>query len=80
MTITLNPQIEERLREKAERDGQNVDMLANSLITAALEWEAQDQMETVEGIRRGLEDFATGRYSPAAQVFSEIKARHGIAN
>lgn len=39
MTITLTPQTEMRLREKAQQDGQEVDKVADTLLMAALEWE-----------------------------------------
>jgi hypothetical protein len=77
MTIILDPQMETRLREKAQREGQDVNILANALLGTVLDWEAQDRVEAAEGIQRGLDDFAVGRCSPAAQVFVAIKARHG---
>ncbi len=36
MTVTLNTQIEPRLRERAEREGQDVSAVANALIGRAL--------------------------------------------
>jgi predicted transcriptional regulator len=77
MTIILEPQTETLLREKAQREGQDLNVLANAMLGTVLDWEAQDRAEAVEGIQRGLDDFAAGRYSPAAQVFADIKARHG---
>lgn len=57
-----------------------MDQVAEALIAAGLEAEAREKAEAAEGIRRGLEDFAAGRYSPATQVFAEIRARHGLDN
>lgn len=78
MTIVLTEQTETRLREKAEREGQDMNAIADALLANALNWDAREREEAAEGIRRGLEDFAAGRYSPASQVFADIRARHGI--
>ena len=75
MTITLSPETEARLRERAEQDGQDVNTLADALLAAALEWEAQDYAEAVEGIGRGLEDSAAGRVRPAAEVFADMRTK-----
>lgn len=80
MTITLNlaPQVEAQLREKAARDGREAEAVAQTVLAQALEWESQERAEAAEGIKRGLDDFAAGRYSPASQVFADIRTRHGI--
>lgn len=80
MTIVLTKQTEARLREKAEREGQDMNAIADALLAGALDWDAREREEAAEGIRRGLDDFAAGRYSPASQVFAEIRARHDISD
>ena len=49
MTIMLNlaPDMEAYLRERAARKGQNAEVAAQALIAEAMEWEAQDQAETL---------------------------------
>ena len=54
MTVTLTPQTEMGLREKAEREGQDVNAVADAIIAATLEWDAHEFAETVAGIQRGL--------------------------
>lgn len=63
------------LRERAQRDGQDVNRVADALIAAALEWEAQDRAEAIEGIRRGLEAGEAGRVRPASEVFADMRAK-----
>ena len=75
MTITLSEETEARLRERAARDGQDVNVLADALLAAALEWEAQDRAEAIAGIQRGLEDGAAGRVRPAADVFADMRSK-----
>jgi predicted transcriptional regulator len=62
IVISLTPEVEARLRDKAAREGQNVSLLAAELIANALEWEMQDVQEAVEGIQHGLNDFEAGRF------------------
>jgi hypothetical protein len=76
MTIILEPKTETLLREKAQREGKDLNVLANVMLGTVLDWEAQDRAEAAEGVQRGLDDFAAGRYSSASQVFADIKAKH----
>jgi hypothetical protein len=78
MTITLTPETEARLREKAEREGQDINAVADALIAAALEWEAQERAEAMEGIRRGDQAAAEGHERPLTAFFAEQRARHGF--
>jgi hypothetical protein len=71
MPIAINPNTEAKLRERAVRDGQDIDTLADSLLTMALEWEAQDHAQAVEGIRAGLRAFEEGRCRPFAEFAAE---------
>src|SRR5207248_3046530 len=66
MTITLSPETEARLRERAERDGEDVSSLAEALLSDALAEDPDDLSpeqiaEVRAGIRRGLEAAAEGR-------------------
>ena len=81
MTITLNlePGVEAYLREKALREGQATEAVAQALLTWAMEWEAQDQAETLAGVRRGLEAGEAGRVRPAADVFANMRAKLAAA-
>jgi prevent-host-death family protein len=36
------------------------------------------EASAAEGVRQGLDDLAAGRTRPAAEVFSELRVRHGI--
>ena len=78
ITIDLEPVTLERLREKAAREGQEAEAVAAALLVQALEWEAQDQAEAIEGVRRGLEDVAAGRVRPLAEFIQEQRAKHNL--
>lgn len=78
MAMVLTPETEARLREQAQRTGQDVDLLANSLLADALsdDLDALTDDEVAEiraGIRRGLA--AAGRERPLAEYAADVKAR-----
>ncbi|MBD1808623.1 hypothetical protein H6F98_24675 [Microcoleus sp. FACHB-SPT15] len=62
IVISLSPEVEARLREKAARQGQDVSLVAAELLSSILEWEAQDSEEAIEVIQHGLDDFEAGRF------------------
>ena len=39
-----------------------------------------EEMDAIEGIRRGLEQMERGEGRPATDVFAEFRTRHGITN
>ncbi len=74
MTLVISRELEERLRTKAEAEACDVNSVAETLLAAALDWEAQDREEAIAGIRRGLEAGEAGRVRPAEDVFAEMRA------
>ena len=62
IAISLSPEIEALLREKATREGQDISIVAAQLLTRILAWEARDSEEAIEGIQEGLKDFELGRF------------------
>lgn len=62
IVISLSPEVEARLREKAAQSGQDVSIVAAQMLASVLEWEAQDSQEAIEGIQRGLDDFDAERF------------------
>jgi predicted transcriptional regulator len=74
LTITLPPETERRLRERAAVEGQDVESLAATVLVEALEWQARDSEDAVRGIQRGLDDFAAGR-SRSFREFAEEQRR-----
>ena len=75
MTITITPETETLLRQKAEREGQDVDVVADALLAAVLASEAQERAETIAEIQRGFEAGAAGRVRSAADVFADMRAQ-----
>jgi hypothetical protein len=68
--ISLSPEIEAQLREKAARQGQDINLVAAELLSNALAWELQDSEAAIEGIQHGLDAFDVGQ-SRSFQAFAE---------
>jgi predicted transcriptional regulator len=75
ITVTLSPEAEAKLLEKAARQGKDVATVAAEMLASVLEWEAQDYEEAVEGIQRGLDDFEVGRFRSFAEFAEEQRQR-----
>ena len=88
MTITLNPEIEIRLLEQANRLGENANRLAEELIADGLSGNylvddpdnlTDEQIAEIRaGIDRGLEAAAAGHIKSSAQAVAEARQRHGF--
>ncbi|MBL1173608.1 hypothetical protein [Pantanalinema sp. GBBB05] len=72
--VTLSPELEALLRDKAAQRGQDVNFVASELLTSVLEWEAQDSEAAIQGIQQGLDDFEAER-SRSFQDFAEEQRR-----
>ncbi len=62
IVVSLSPELEARLHEKAAQQGQDVSLVASELLASVLEWEAQDLDNTIKGIQQGLDDFEIGKF------------------
>ncbi len=74
MTVTLDPEMETMLREKARREGQEPQSVAKILLANSLEADAQEYRETVKAIRVALN---SGPGKPIEQYIAEQRAKHG---
>ena len=76
--MPLKPERKAQLDEYAMRHGQDPAVALDNVLAEALEWEQQDYREAVEGIRRGYADYQAGRTQPLAEVFQELREKHGL--
>jgi predicted transcriptional regulator len=70
IVVTLSPELEALLRDRAIQRGQDVSLVASELLVSVLEWEGQDSEEAIKGIQQGLDDFEAGRFR-SLQDFAE---------
>ena len=74
IVVTLKPELEALLRDRAIQQGQEVDMVVSELLARFLEWESQDSEEAIQGIQKGLDDFEAGQFRDF-EVFAEEQRR-----
>jgi len=79
MTIILEPETEAKLRETAQREGQDADALANALLAEVLERKAREFAEEVAAIQEGLDAVREGRERPFEEFLAEHRARYPAA-
>ncbi|MHC5779282.1 hypothetical protein [Nostoc sp.] len=79
IVVSLSPELEARLREKAAQQGQDVSFVAAQLLLeAVLEWEVQDSEAAIKGIQQGLEDFEAGRFRSFDDFADEQRRKYNL--
>lgn len=74
ITIDLPPKAQEQLDQRAVHEGTPKEVVASRILSEALDWDARDFEEAVEGIRNGLDDCKAGRVKPASEVIDRLEA------
>jgi predicted transcriptional regulator len=78
IVVTLSPELEAQLHDKAARQGQDVGLVASELLASVLAWEQQDAEEAIQGIQQGLEDFEGGRFRSLAAFAQEQHDKYNL--
>ncbi|TAG97513.1 MAG: hypothetical protein EAZ09_04665 [Oscillatoriales cyanobacterium] len=78
IAISLSPEIEALLREKADRQGEDISLVAAQLLTRILESEARDSEEAIEGIQQGLNDFELGRFRSFDEFAQSQRTKYNL--
>jgi hypothetical protein len=89
MTITIAPELEEQLRERAAIEGLTIEAYVERLIREDEEWrerveepldESNPEFDEVHSaVMQGLEEAERGEGTPAKDVFADLRAKHGIS-
>lgn len=77
-TIPLKPERKAQLEEYARRRGQEPAAALDEALAAYLEWERQDFVEAVDGVRNGYADVKAWRTKPAAQCLADLSSKHDL--
>ncbi len=78
MSITLKPETEALLRERAVRDGVDISAIADEIILAGLEWEARDRAEAAESLRLSLAQSDAGQVRRFSEVAEEWRIKYNL--
>jgi predicted transcriptional regulator len=79
IVVTLSPELEALLLDKAARRGQDVSLVASELLASVLEWEEQDSEEAIKGIQQGLDDFDTRRFRSFQDFAEEQRSKYNLS-
>ena len=78
IVVTLSPELEEQLLEKAARQGQDVNLVATELLASVLEWERADSAAARSGIQQGLDEFNAGAFRSFDEYAAEQRQKHNL--
>lgn len=76
--MPLKPERKAQIEEYAKRRGLDPVTALDEALAAYLDWERRDFAESVEGIRRGLQDVKAGRTRSADAVLEDLRRKHDI--
>lgn len=79
IVVTLSPELEALLHDKAARQGQDVNLVASELLAGVLEWEEQDLEEAIKGIQQGLDDFEAGQFRSFQNFSQEQRSKYNLS-
>jgi predicted transcriptional regulator len=78
IVITLSPELETLLLDRAARQGQEVNLVASELLADVLEWQEQDSAEAIEGIQRGLDNFEVGQFRDFQEFAAAQRLKYNL--
>jgi predicted transcriptional regulator len=78
IVVTLSPELEALLLDKAAQRGQDVSLVASELLASVLEWEEQDSEEAIKNIQQGLDDFEAGRFRSFQDFADEQRHKYNL--
>ncbi len=78
IVVTLSPELEALLRQRADQQGQDVSLVASELLARILQWEKQDYEEAIQGIQQGLDDFETGKFRTFEDFAEEQRRKYSL--
>jgi predicted transcriptional regulator len=79
IVVTLSPELEALLLEKATRRGQDMSLVASELLANVLKWEEQDSEEAIKDIQRGLDDFEAGQFRSFHDFAEEQRSKYNLS-
>jgi predicted transcriptional regulator len=78
IAISLTPELEARLREKATQQGKDISLVVAELLKNILDWELEDSQAAIQGIQQGLDDFEAGRFRSFDDFAEEQRRKYNL--
>jgi predicted transcriptional regulator len=77
-TVSATPRRKAQLAQYAQRHGQDAASALDEVLATYFEWEQQDHLEALAGIREGIDEVEAGRTQSIEDVFEELRVKHGL--
>ena len=78
IVVTLSPELEVLLRDRAMEQGQDINLVASELLASVLEWEDRDSVATIASIQQGLDDFEVGQFRSFQDFAQEQRHKYDL--
>jgi predicted transcriptional regulator len=79
ISISLSPEIESQLQEKAISQGRDISLVANDYLSRAMELDDLELQESIKAIQEGFDDFEAGRSQSFQSFVEEQRSKHGLS-
>ncbi|MBD2019493.1 hypothetical protein H6F43_04745 [Leptolyngbya sp. FACHB-36] len=79
IVVTLSPELEALLRDKVDRQGQDINPVASELLINVLRWEQQDSKEATKEIQQGLDNFEANRFRSFQDFAKEQRRKYNFS-
>ena len=79
IVVTLSPELETLLRNRAAQQGQEVDRVASELLSRVLKRDEQELEQSIKGIQKGLADFEAGRSRSFHEFAEEQRQKYNLS-
>lgn len=76
MAITLKPETEEKLRQRAQWEGQDADALADALLADVLAQREREFSEDITSVQEAWGAIRQGRERPFTEFMADHRRRH----
>jgi predicted transcriptional regulator len=77
-TVSVTPQRKAQLEQYAQHHRQDAASALDEVPATYFEWEQQDHLEALAGIREGIDEVEAGRTQSIEDVFEELRVKHGL--
>jgi predicted transcriptional regulator len=77
-TVSATPQRKAQLEQYAQHHRQDAASALDEVLATYFEWEQQDHLEALAGIREGIDEVEAGRTQSIEDVFEELRVKHGL--
>jgi predicted transcriptional regulator len=78
IVVTLSPELEALLCERAAQQGQEIDLVVSEMLASVLEWEKEDSELAIQEIQEGLDDFEAGRFQSFEDFAEERRRKYNL--